>query len=1388
MKTFLIFLLVCSTHLTFASFNPGKNVIRTETVPATPDPVEATGGAFYFSKTLLDIGGPMGLSFTLHYNSGMEQWAGDVKAPFWWSHKYTLEEIYWNGTNLFKVGFEKGSEVQFAEENGAWHLAGPNYMDNVANGSSVRCDLHVSSNHVYFINYDTEKVYIFEKIPFGMYRIKTIFDRQTNSLIYTYADEMTPAPDRIEDNWGNHLAFLTDGWLITGVVDAINRQVFLRHENAPENWDFESLVALTDAAGHTTHFTYSVVTNAEGFPYFDNIVAIIEPSGVCTYSQVYAVAVLNGEEKARVMEQHDAYGAAVYFSYDPTSNTVTTTWPGGVTSVFEATREYGALTRMTDDTGRSIDMDHNDRQQITTMTDRDGDTTRYAYEDATYQVVAISNALNYALLCDYVTLTQTFHNPFTNESIEVVFSDIGAVHYQDGTIERYYYNDVGALVSNSMRNGAVQHYAYDARGMLSAVSNELGGAHLYAWTDNGRLAAMWDSDPGIGTNRFSYDAVGRVLTNHHPNGTYSVYAYDTNDRLVSMRDALGYASSFTYDENGNLRTVTDPSGNSTEQTYDALDRISTVTNRLGHVVSYAYNALDRLAAFTDPLGNTTHIHTDMEGGITNVIDSAGHAFLTTFTAEGLIGATQTPLGHQMRYGYDALGYLVAVTNPLGHAWHIGRDAMNRVTSVSDPDGQTLVYQYNAIGLLSSVTNAALGAPRYEYDRLGFLTNIHTVNGGNWSFVRSPRGRLTRTGDPHGYATQYAYMPDDQLASITYPDGSTVQYHYNAVGAVTQKNYSAGLSQNFVYDTLGNVYATEHLMFARDAEEQITNTLSSSHAFSAAYDAAGRLVRLGYDNDAFSVTYAYDARGYLTAVSNTRDHTVIDFIHNVDGLLTHVARPNGIDSSYQWDAAQQLIALQHGSIASLAYTYTPGGRVTQCDYTLPLDPAAYVSNTAQSVFFDAAYRIVDEPYAYDRLGRLTNAPAGTLEWDGASRLTRLGETAFSYNGFGDIIEAIGAGRTNHFYYNYALGSTPPVADDYYYYVYTPAGRLLYLVNKTGAPLTRYYHFDRNGSTLFLTDEAGAVTDAYAYEPYGAIMKHTGTTQQPFTYYGQAGVMRLTQTDIYAMQVRWYDARTARFISREPAWPYLDDPYMLNPYQFAANNPISFGDTSGLKYKDEIAKAERDLWYAELKSDVQSFFTYTVNPVYWLVLAPVEWALFEPLAPVVPIKEPKSHGHAYHKENTRHLYTAKASDRLANLQYAQQEYERKEKQDREKKAYWRAFENKLPALRKLALQRAREAVANMKLRSDKKAVHPWDKMDRHQRLAWGMWVKADGEWMFFPDPDSYNHMGTQQMMVKPGFDPRGKYHDRANILTRVNGTDIGVWVHNVQDYKVGNGPRW
>jgi RHS repeat-associated protein len=130
----------------------------------------------------------------------------------------------------------------------------------------------------------------------------------------------------------------------------------------------------------------------------------------------------------------------------------------------------------------------------------------------------------------------------------------------------------------------------------------------------------------------------------------------------------------------------------------------------------------------------------------------------------------------------------------------------------------------------------------------------------------------------------------------------------------------------------------------------------------------------------------------------------------------------------------------------------------------------------------------------------------------------------------------------------------------YFVHTPDGHLLYTVEASTGE-RHFYHFDEAGNSIALTDMQGSVAAAYAYTPFGEVLSSSGSVENAFTFGGRYGVQAEGRTGLYYMRARFYDAATARFVSRDPLQSF--SPELLNPYQYALGNPLMVGDPTGLK---------------------------------------------------------------------------------------------------------------------------------------------------------------------------------------------------------------------------------
>jgi YD repeat-containing protein len=123
-------------------------------------------------------------------------------------------------------------------------------------------------------------------------------------------------------------------------------------------------------------------------------------------------------------------------------------------------------------------------------------------------------------------------------------------------------------------------------------------------------------------------------------------------------------------------------------------------------------------------------------------------------------------------------------------------------------------------------------------------------------------------------------------------------------------------------------------------------------------------------------------------------------------------------------------------------------------------------------YDAAHLI--SGVAYDALGRQSGG------MHNATNTRDDGSAAFTYDAFGQRLLRTGTdGSTVNYVRSYAtsLPSLAAIRDangDNRCYVYLPNGKLLYSI-ETIDNSRHFYHFDKTGSTVFLADDTGAITD-------------------------------------------------------------------------------------------------------------------------------------------------------------------------------------------------------------------------------------------------------------------------------------------------------------------------
>jgi RHS repeat-associated protein len=101
-------------------------------------------------------------------------------------------------------------------------------------------------------------------------------------------------------------------------------------------------------------------------------------------------------------------------------------------------------------------------------------------------------------------------------------------------------------------------------------------------------------------------------------------------------------------------------------------------------------------------------------------------------------------------------------------------------------------------------------------------------------------------------------------------------------------------------------------------------------------------------------------------------------------------------------------------------------------------------------------------------------------------------------------------------------------------------------------------DGLGSTRALTDSNGLVSDRYAYEAFGEIIKQLGNTKNLYLF---AGEQRDPNLGLDYLRARYLDVNTGRFFATDPFSGVIRQPNTLHKFIYTGNNPTNFIDPSG-----------------------------------------------------------------------------------------------------------------------------------------------------------------------------------------------------------------------------------
>ncbi|WP_083753182.1 SpvB/TcaC N-terminal domain-containing protein [Actinosynnema sp. ALI-1.44] len=708
------------------------------------------------------------------------------------------------------------------------------------------------------------------------------------------------------------------------------------------------------------------------------------------------------------------------------------------------------------------------------------------------------------------------------------------------------------------------------------------------------------------SGRTKFDFLGRAVDQYHP------VTEPKNDSNTAFNTAFDTVAP-------------------TRHTYDVLDRtVKTIQpDEVTSTTAYGFGP-DRAGRVrfettaTDGNGKQRRTYTDLRELTTAVKDFNGPEVIWTGYDHDPLGQLTTVTddkNNATRTEYDNLGRRTVLDSPDAGRTETRYDLAGNVTAKITATGKTVEYDYEHRRLKAvryptfpaNNVNYTYGAPGAADNAASRITEIRdaagTVTRGYGALGETTRETRTITaagGSPRSYTTSWRYDAFNRVLQMTYPDSEVLTYDYDTGGQVSR---ATGIKNGVNYTYLGRL---DYDKFGQKVLQVAGNGVRTTYTYDQADRRLATLKSAG-ESEFQNLAYTYDNIGNITKLTNNTAASKSAQTYGYDELyrLTSASgeylgkdnKPNRYTLTLGYDSIHNTTKkTQHhevtqtpGSVRPVSFSPMQAGPIEPIED--PTNPASVQDKTT----YDYAYTYGSgKPHApsmvgpitqaYDASGNLTdtvNTAAGGKRrqyvWDEENRLACNVDTAttvaqtpagcadaavkYTYDAAGERVVKAGDGLS--LYPNRSYSERDGTG---YKHIFVGVNRLsTKTVAASGAENAQsYYHADHLGSSGYVTDNQGNVTEHLEYMPFGEtwVEEQAGQSSTPYKFTGKE---LDTETGLYYHGARYYNPRTQLWASADPALPEFIDgskaaggitnPRNLATHTYAHNNPVKLTDPTG-----------------------------------------------------------------------------------------------------------------------------------------------------------------------------------------------------------------------------------